>query len=121
MPTEADRLLIESALAYAGGTHTVDDVLAMIAEGRCQLWRGPNAAVVTEIDEYPREKVLHFFLAAGDMKELEAMQDGIMAWGIERGCTKARFVGRRGWQRTFMARTGWRDTRYIIMEKSLNG
>lgn len=112
-------LLIDAALAYAGGSHTVDDVVAMIEGGEAQLWTGPNAAVVTEIHETPREKVLHFFLAAGSGVELEAMVPGIIEWGQEKGCTKARFVGRRGWERTFLSRTGWRNTGYIIMERSV--
>lgn len=116
---DATKFLLESALAYAGGSHAVDDVLAMIEKGVAQLWTGPNAAVVTELTETPREKVLHFFLAAGSGAELEAMQDGIIEWGRERGCTKARFVGRRGWERTFMSRTGWQNTRYIIMERAI--
>lgn len=112
--------LIESALAYAGGTHTVADVERLVDEGKCQFWPGHGACVVTEIDTYPQRKVLHFFLAAGNSPALEAMQDGIIAWGREQGCTLARFVGRRGWERTFMARTGWANTKFIIMERPID-
>lgn len=111
------RALIEAALVYAGGSHTVGDVEDLLDKGHAVLWKGPNSIVVTEIEVHPRQKVLHFFLASGNAQELEAMEEGIMQWGREQGCTKARFVGRRGWDRSFLARTGWQNTHVIVMEK----
>lgn len=119
--TDAQRLLIESALVYAGGEFSVADIERAIANGKAQLWEGPNSVVVTELDRFPGKTILHFWLAAGRSEELEAMQDGIIAWGREQGCAKARFVGRKGWERTFMAETGWVNTGLIIMEKAING
>ena len=34
------RRQIERALAFTGGTHTVDDVLEMVERGELQLWQG---------------------------------------------------------------------------------
>lgn len=113
--------LLDAALAYAGGSHTRQDVLDAIDAGTAQFWPGPHSCIVTEIDEQPRHRVLHFFLAAGTSPELEAMESGILAWGQEQGCTVARFVGRKGWTRSFLARTGWADTGVVVMEKQING
>lgn len=113
------RVLIGSALAYAGGTHTVADVLDAISRGDAQLWSGPNSCIVTEIDRQPRQSILNFFLAAGIASELEAMEPGIVAWGRTQGCTDARFVGRKGWAKSFLPRKGWHVADLIIMEKSL--
>ena len=121
MPSIADyRPQIEAALAYEGRGHTYDDVAQGVANGEAQAWYGPRSIVVTQIDEQPRKKILHFFLAGGDMKELEAMTDGILRWGDDQGCTVARLVGRRGWTRSFLARTGWTDTQLVVMEKPIN-
>jgi hypothetical protein len=117
----AARPHIEAALAYAGGTHTLADVEAAIQAGDAQLWSGPNSCIVTEIDRQPRTTTLNFFLAGGRMAELEAMTPGILAWGEEQGCATARFLGRRGWLRTFLSDTGWVDTGLVIMERPLNG
>ena len=115
------RDLIEAALVYTGGTHTLDDVEALIASGAVQFWPAPHSCVVTEFDIQPRQKTLSIFLAAGDLRELEAIEPVLMAWAREQGCTHARFVGRRGWRRTFLARQGWVDTRIVVMEKALDG
>ena len=111
---------IEAALAYEGGAHTYEDVVNAVDAGEAQAWYGPRSIVITQIDEQPRRKILHFFLAGGDMKELEAMTDGILRWGDDQGCTVARLVGRKGWTRSFLARTGWTDTQLVVMEKPIN-
>jgi hypothetical protein len=113
------RVQIQSALDYAGDTHTVDDVADMIAAGRAFLWPGPASVIVTELVEHPRQKLLHFFLAAGVRRELAAMTPYILAWGRSQGCTRASLVGRKGWQRTFLKDTGWAVSDLVIMERAL--
>jgi hypothetical protein len=97
----------------------VDDVQEMITAGRAHLWPGPASAIVTELVSYPRQRHLHFFLAAGVRRELEAMTPLLLQWGREQGCTKATLVGRPGWQRTFLKDTGWRVRPLIYMETDL--
>lgn len=86
------------------------DVVAAIDAGAMQFWPGTNSAIVTEIGVYPRCKVLHFFLAGGNAAELEAMTPFVLAWGRTQGCTKATLAGRKGWERSFLTRTGWKAT-----------
>ena len=105
-----DRLApyISEALEHAEGTHTLEDVRSKVASGHLQLWPCPSSAVITEIHELPRAKVLHFFLAAGNLDELRPVYNIIEDWGRSLGCTRATFVGRHGWQRTFMTKEeGW--------------
>lgn len=114
------RAQIEAALEHAGGTHTFDDVAERVADGRMQFWPGVKAAIVTEILEYPRLKALNFFLAGGvgGLSEIEAMTPGILDWGRSVGCTQAVFTGRRGWERTFLSRTGW-TPKLVVFDKAL--
>jgi hypothetical protein len=112
---------IEAALAYEGGAHTYDDIVRGVENGAMRAWYGPHSIVITQVDEQPHQTALHFFLAGGVMAELEAMTDGILRWGDDQGCTVARFIGRRGWTRSFLARTGWKDTGLVIMERAING
>lgn len=116
LPISRSRGYIVQALAYAGDTHTADDVLASIAAGRMTLWPGPASAIVTEIADYPRQRHLHFFLAAGDRRELDAMTPVILDWGKGLGCTKATLIGRKGWSRSL---PGWRTSPLVMMEKDL--
>jgi len=121
MPNLADyRRQIEAALAYEGHAQTFEDVADGVAKGEAQAWFGPQSVVVTQIDEQPRRRILHFFLAGGDMHELEAMTPGILRWGEEQGCTVARLIGRKGWTRSFLAHAGWQDTGLIVMERAIN-
>lgn len=113
------RTLIEAALAYAGGTHTFEDVVREVESGNAQFWPGPNSCVVTQIDDAPSRRVLHFFLAAGDGDELAAMEPGLIEWGRDNGCTLARLVGRKGWERSFLIGLGWARSEHIILEKEL--
>lgn len=116
----AYRPYIEAALEYAGHSHTFDDVCELVASGKAQFWPGPHSAIVTEIVAEPRHTVLHFFLAGGNMAELEAMTPLVLQWGRDRGCTKASLIGRKGWERTFLTRTGWRSG-LVVLEKHLDG
>lgn len=113
------RRYIEDALEYAGQSHTFEDVVAMVASGEAQFWPLPHSAIVTEIVVEPRKKRLNFFLAGGVLAELEAATPLILEWGRERGCTSATLIGRKGWERTFLSRTGWKSG-LVVLEKDLS-
>lgn len=99
---------IADALVYAKGSHTLEDVWEAIERGDAQLWAGVQSAIVTEIVQTPQRKELRFWLAGGDMEELEAMYRPIVEWGTTIGCDYAVMVGRRGWERTWLTRdAGW--------------
>lgn len=110
---------LEAALVYSGGTHTFDDIAAGVASGELQCWPGPRSAIVTAVEHYPRQRRLLFFLAGGDLAEIEAMTPAILDWGRAQGCSTAAFVGRRGWERTFLTRTGWEAQPLVVLEKVL--
>lgn len=100
------RQWIEDALAYSGGTHDFDDVAEAIADSRMQLWPAPRGCGVTQIVVYPKKKVLHVFLAAGEMDQLLDMIEAAAAWGKAQGCTGMTMSGRKGWERV-LAKHGW--------------
>ena len=90
----------------------------MVSEGRLQYWPGSNSVVVTEIIEYPQKRTLHFFLAAGNVAELEVMYPVIEEWGRVQGCTAATLSGRHGWERSFLAkREGWKPKLVVMMKE----
>jgi hypothetical protein len=113
------RTHIEAALSYADATHTYEDVAEMVAAGRAQFWPGPDSVIISEIVEYPQKKVLNFFIAGGHLAELERMAPKILEWGKLKGCSKATMVGRKGWQRSFLASTRWTASELVIMETPL--
>jgi hypothetical protein len=115
----AYRHYIEAALEYADGSHTFDDIVDAVSAGKMQFWPGPASAVITEVLESPRQRSLNFFLAGGNLAELEAMTPTILEWGRRQGCTKAIFAGRPGWERTFLTRTGWAPAKLVVFERSI--
>jgi len=66
---ESEQLLL-NALEYSDGTHSLEDVAMALDKDEMQFWPGNNTAIVTEIVNYPRKKIIHVFLAAGDMNEV---------------------------------------------------
>jgi hypothetical protein len=114
---DANRKYIEAALEYSGGTHDFDDVKRSIIAGRMQLWPGKQSAAVTEVVEYAKKKVLHIFLAGGDMDELIDMIDSAAAWGRTQGCTSLTMSGRKGWERA-LAPSGFKPV-MIVLERAI--
>jgi hypothetical protein len=109
------RSQIEAALGYEGGNYSFDDVVAMVNSGVMQLWTRPQSVAITTINVYPQRKTLHFFIAGGNLSELENMLPEIETWAKAQGCTGATLLGRPGWERTFLARKGWTRTA-VLME-----
>lgn len=112
------RPFLEPALKYALGTHTFDDVVDGLVSGEMQLWANDKAAVITEIQTYPRMKVCHFFLAGGDLNELDLFQRVIGQWAKSLGCTRLTLAGRRGWERSFLRGQGY-SPKWSILSKEL--
>tara|TARA_R110002153_G_scaffold53747_1_gene149613 strand:- start:732 stop:1088 length:357 start_codon:yes stop_codon:yes gene_type:complete len=96
---ERVRPWLEGALEYSGGTHIWQDIVDNVVTGKMQLWFGEKSSAITEILCYPRKKVLHVFLAGGDMNELIDMIEDASNWGRTQGCNAITMSGRKGWQR----------------------
>jgi hypothetical protein len=118
---EFNRLSIHifAALEHAGETHAIEDIWNGICSGVFQFWPAEKSAVVTEILSYPNGKrTLHFFLAGGDLTELQTMYPYILEWGRTAGCSRATLAGRPGWARTFLRKDGW-EPRWCVLAKEL--
>lgn len=96
---EQCRPWIDDALEYSGGTHTFEDVYDRILDGKLQLWPAERGCAVTEIVVYPKKKVLHVFLAGGEMDQIIDMIDSAVAWSKTQGCSSMTISGRNGWKR----------------------
>jgi hypothetical protein len=110
---------IAAALEYAGGTHGIEHIREAVLRGDLQLWPGNSSAIVTEIEQYPLKRCVNFFLAGGDIHELEAMTPRIENWAKEQwGCSSAKLTGRHGWQRTFLRECGY-EPKWTVLGKDL--
>ena len=105
---DLDRLRphIQAALDYTDGTHTFDDVCAMVLHGKLRLWPLENSVLLTEVVEFPQEKHYHMFLGGGNLQEILDMHPQIEAAAREAGCVKLSVTGRKGWS-PVLEKHGW--------------
>lgn len=109
---------VERALGYAN-TYNVAEMAVEILEGRAQLWDENGAMIVTQLDYKPRETILRFWIAAGDLQDVLKLANKVYEWGRELGCKRAMFIGRKGWTKPLTAH-GWEaDKRMVLFEKEL--
>jgi len=111
------RRWIEDALEYADGSHTFEDIVREVLLGRMHLWYGDNGCAVTEFVVYPRKKVIHVFLAGGDMQQILDFEESAAAWGKANGCTGMTIAGRRGWSKV-LGKHGWSD-KFLVMGRKI--
>tara|TARA_B100001093_G_scaffold298234_1_gene284375 strand:+ start:1323 stop:1724 length:402 start_codon:yes stop_codon:yes gene_type:complete len=107
--------LLEKALDE---TYSIKDILYGLANDRMQLfisWHDNKveSAVVTEIAQYPKSKVLRYFLAGGTNLEnwLEEIQAVIEKFAKKENCTHLEVAGRKGWVRKLK---GFRVKAYLL-------
>jgi len=108
---------IESALAYSGGTHEYKDIVDGVLSGHMQLWTGESGCAVTEIMVYPKRKILHVFLAAGDMEQILDFEESAIEFGKMNGCDGMSIAGRPGWQKILKKR-GW-NVAFVNLAKEI--
>lgn len=94
---ERCREWIQAALDLSGGTHLFQDIVDSVKIGTMQFWNAPKGCMITEILEYPRKKVLHIFLAGGDLDQILDFSESAIYFGKLNGCSAMTLAGRRGW------------------------
>jgi len=69
--------------------------------------------MVTEIVTYPQKRVLHIFLAGGELDQILDMEDSLIQWGKAQGCSGLTLAGRKGWVRTLKNRN-WNEQFAVV-------
>ncbi|HKO32825.1 MAG TPA: hypothetical protein VJY85_03665, partial [Candidatus Limnocylindria bacterium] len=99
MTSEEKVRRFERALAHAGNTHSISDVLDQMREQRAVCWRNGDSVIVTEVVVSPRVRACNYWIVAGRLHECAELQPAIDAWAISEGCSVATATGRMGWLR----------------------
>lgn len=107
---------IENALEYAGGTHDFVHIVEGVLQGRFQFWPAQDGCIVTEIIVYPKKKVLHIFLAGGELNEILDMEQSLISWGLGQGCETMTLAGRGGWKRVLASRE-WKPAHTVLSKE----
>lgn len=108
---------IEDALEYSHGTHDIYDIFESVASGQVQFWPGERCALITQVSEYPKKKMIHVFLAGGDITEIELIEADIVKWAKTQGCEALSLTGRPGWTKSFLNNIGYRNTQVQMIKE----
>lgn len=95
---EPHRSAMLKAIDATHGTHTEDDVLAMILAGQLKLTTSEKSAIVTEVCKYPRLSALNAFLCAGKLSDILDHEPTLIALAKEHGCSRVTFGGLPKWE-----------------------
>ena len=102
-------------------SYTARDVLDGIIRNKFQLfisWENEKveSAVVTEVADYPRKRILRYVLAGGDNLDnwLEPIQNKIEEFAINNYCQAIEVAGRKGWLRKLK---GFEQKIYIMSKE----
>jgi hypothetical protein len=91
----------------------------LLFSGKAQIWFDEDAAIITEVREYPTgARVIHGVVAAGGLEEItDALIPKAEEWARSIGCVLAIVESREGWSRA-LRRQGY-ETHQVAVRKAL--
>jgi hypothetical protein len=110
----------------AFGRFLPHDVLSSLAKGDAKLWiswndeeRAAEAAMVTEILQFPRCRECHVTIIGGRNKQawLEPFFETLETYARAQGCTQMSGMGRKGWERVMARLPGYRPFGFGIIKQ----
>lgn len=104
---------IKQALAR-DGTHTWEDVCAMLKAGIAQIFYSENGAWITQVIDHPRKSVLHVWVVAGELPEVMALQPQVVEFARSKGCEVITSTVRKGWLKEVAPANGWHEHAVLI-------
>ena len=96
-------------LDVMGALYTVDDILTAIGEARMQSFAVGNSWAITQVQDFPRARQLQLVAMVGDLSDVEALHDKVLAYADAVNAGLLATHGRMGWLREgSWRRLGWR-------------
>jgi hypothetical protein len=86
-----------AALHHVHGGIAEEDIIAALATGQLQLWSSGDAAIITEIVEYPRLKAVRLCLVGGQINGVRKLEHDICDWARKLGCKRVEGGGMQSW------------------------
>jgi hypothetical protein len=93
---------LDLALAEAGDTHSVDDVLWRVLTGDVFLTTSEHAFMILEVKDFPNARHLHIWLGGalpGHLKELHGLQERVETYANDLKVDAVTVAGRSGWSK----------------------
>ena len=111
---------IRRALKRGGGTHSLQDVLDGLLEGRYQLFENDDGVCITEIMEAPKGRYLHCWIVAGRLPGVMQLQEAVERHALTNNCRFMSTAGRFGWK-TVLPQYGWKPSQIVFVKEVSNG
>lgn len=103
-----DRLVqLQELLHDMGGTHSLEDIQALVENGIFQSFVEDQTWVVTTLVQFPQATVMDIFFVVGEQKDFEALEKRIEAFARDQGVTFMRVYARPGFE-YLIERRKWR-------------
>ena len=104
---------LQELLHDMGGTHSLDDIKALVESGVFQSFVEDQTWVVTTIINFPQAMVMDIFFVVGEEKDFEVLQKKIETFARDQGVTFLRVYARKGFEylidrRSWKFGQGWR-------------
>jgi hypothetical protein len=90
---------IKEAVEKNQGDENTLDVLLAIARGQYSLWADKHFAAVTQVVNYPRQRVLTILYIGGDLTNILPLFDDAKAYCKANKVDVLRTYGRPGWEK----------------------
>jgi len=88
---------MEKALRLGGDLYTLVDLITELREGRMQGHVENDTWAITQIQDFPRKRVVDIFTVVGNMEGSLLLEKKITGWASELGADMITSVGRDGW------------------------
>jgi len=88
---------MERMLELHGGFYTFEDILDLIKQGRMQSFVKGDTWVITQVNEFPRKKVLEIVFVIGDLDTLHELEPELEAYRASISADMMMATGRLGW------------------------
>lgn len=105
---------MERFLKLQGGLYSFEDIVELIKTGEMQSFCEGDTWVVTQVNNFPRKRVLSIVLAVGDIKDVKKLEPRVDEFAKEVGAELVMAFGRPGWGKHMHGE--W-QTRYCVFDK----
>jgi hypothetical protein len=104
---------LQELLHDMGGTHSLEDIKALVENGVFQSFVEGETWVVTTILNFPQAMVMDIFFVVGEQKDFAVLQKKIEQFARDQGVTFMRVYARKGFEylierRNWAFGDGWR-------------
>lgn len=107
---------IAKALESGGCTHSLQDVLGGLREGRFQIFDNDHGVCISEIIQTPQCRYLNCFVVAGQLPGVMELHNEVEEFAKANDCKWLETTARLGWEKVLPG-FGWKKARVVFIRE----